>query len=357
MNKILEKHFNPKYREDICYPSHQLAYLLSDDRHSFSDIQIVVNMLCRDLPIILHAAFNDEDSSALLDIHQMLYNLYEIILDPSSLPTDLYEQSHCISNIRNEIETSWLNYELPRIQTQLPTKSESKNPELLSQWFIYRSQEESDLDKSLLKFLRNKASIEQFNLFVITDAPLNYRFSDVLALARLHSSQAMEASEIVKAEIDRNILDELGNGVPDKSHVQQFTRMLSNLGLQRPTIPNWIDWSPYAGYNLHFHLGLNTKHYFKGIGSLAMSELFDPNRNRSVVLGLERLYADAQVRCEYFYNHIETDEDHGSGWLRNVIIPIVKVQPEAGMELAIGGALRMQSMRRYNTYLANRFGL
>ncbi|PHM05960.1 hypothetical protein CK516_37105 [Nostoc sp. 'Peltigera malacea cyanobiont' DB3992] len=33
------------------------------------------------------------------------------------------------------------------------------------------------------------------------------------------------------------------------------------------------------------------------------------------------------------------------------------MQPEAGLELAIGGALRMQAMRRYNQYLALRLGV
>ncbi len=88
-----------------------------------------------------------------------------------------------------------------------------------------------------------------------------------------------------------------------------------------------------------------------------MPEIFDPNRNRAVVAGLERLYSDARVKCEYFYNHIEVDEIHGAGWLNNAIAPIVKMQPEAGIELAIGGALRMEAMRRYNEYLATKLGL
>ncbi|WP_292833961.1 iron-containing redox enzyme family protein [Nostoc sp. JL33] len=95
-----------------------------------------------------------------------------------------------------------------------------------------------------------------------------------------------------------------------------------------------------------------TKH-----GSLAMPEFFHPNRNRAVVAGLERLYPDARVKCEYFFDHIEVDEVHSGGWLNNAIAPIVEVQPEAGLELAIGGALRMEAMRRYNQYLPLRLGV
>ena len=88
-----------------------------------------------------------------------------------------------------------------------------------------------------------------------------------------------------------------------------------------------------------------------------MPELFDPDRNRAVVAGFERAYREVKPECEYFRNHIEGDEEHGERWLEYVITPIVKAQPEAGMELAIGGALRMEAMRRYNEYLATKFQL
>jgi hypothetical protein len=88
-----------------------------------------------------------------------------------------------------------------------------------------------------------------------------------------------------------------------------------------------------------------------------MPELFDPGRDRAVVAGLERLGFRASVDFEYFYSHISGDEEHGERWLSQVIAPIVEVQPEAARELAIGGALRMQAMRRYNEYLADSFGL
>ncbi len=88
-----------------------------------------------------------------------------------------------------------------------------------------------------------------------------------------------------------------------------------------------------------------------------MPELFDPDRDRAVVNGLQRLGYNAKDDFEYYYSHIEGDEDHGPSWLENVIRPIVELQPEAAIELAIGGALRMHYMRLYNQYLAARFNL
>lgn len=341
----------PQSTEKARTLSEKIVYLLSNTHQMLPEAETIFNTLYQDLPIILHSAFTDEESVALLEVHKSLYNIYEVSLSHPLSPICIHEHSPWLLTIRNQIENAWLNYELPRIQKQLPSPSEAKHPKLLRDWFVQQAHTESDLDKCLLNFLKNQASIEQFNIFILSDATLNYRFCDALALAQLHFS------ETVKAEIVHNMWDECGHGVAEKSHGRQFTQMLASLGLEQPTLPIWEDWRPYAGHNLYFCFGLNRRHYFKGIGSLGMPEIFDPNRNRSVVAGLERLYSDARVKCEYFYDHIEVDEKHGLGWLNNAIVPIVEVEPEAGLELAIGGALRMEVMRRYNQYLAVRLGV
>ncbi len=341
----------PQYPEEAFTLSQRVAYLLSDAHHLLPESTAILSSLYGDLPVILHLAFNKEDSVALLDVHKTLYEIYEVSLSHPLSPICLHEHSPWLLKVRNQLEITWLNYELNSIQKQLPNESEAKNSDWLYTWFFEQAQRESSIDKCLLNFLRNQASIEYFNLFILSDATLNSRFFSALALGQLYFS------ETVKAEITNNMWDECGRGVDNKSHVRQFTKMLAELGLQQPKYPIWEDWRPYAGYNLYFCFGLNRKHYFKGLGSLAMPELFDPNRNRAVVAGLERLYFDARVKCEYFYNHIEVEEEHGSHWLSRVIAPIVEVQPLAGMELAIGGALRMEAMRRYNEYLALKFGL
>ncbi|BDA70201.1 spermidine/putrescine ABC transporter [Calothrix sp. PCC 7716] len=337
--------------ENIPTLSQQVGYLVSDKHQALPLSETILNKLNRDLPTILHAAFQDEDKAALLEVHKTLHTIYEISFSHPLSSVCLHEHSPWLLTIRNQIEIAWLNYEIPRIQKQLPSNSEVENPKLLCDWFIEQALLESNLDKFVLEFLKTQASIEQFNIFILSDATLNYRFCDALALSLPYSS------EKVKAEIAQNIWDECGHGIPEKSHVRQFARMLTELGLQQPTSPIWEDWRPYAGHNIYFCFGLNRKHYFKAIGNLAMPEIFDSSRNRKIVAGLERLYSDARVKCEYFYNHLEADEKHGLDWLNNVITPIVNSEPLAGIELAIGGAIRMETMRRYNEYLADRFGL
>lgn len=341
----------PQSSEEADTFSQKIAYLLSNTHEQLPDSDILLEKIYQDLPSILSSAFKDEDNYALLEIHKTLFQIYETSLSHPLSKICLHEHSPWLITIRNEIETAWLNYETSRIKPQLPNDSEAQDPNLLCAWFREQADRESDLDKCLLNFLRHEASIEQFNLFILSDAILNYRFCDALALAQLHFS------DTVKAEIVRNMYDECGNGELERFHSRQFSEMLIDLKLQKPTVSVWGDyWQPYAGHNLYFILGLNRKHYFKSMGSLAMPELFDPNRDRAVVACLVRLYS-RRVNYNFYSSHIETDEVHGSRWLSNIIDTLVKIQSEAGMELAIGGALRMQIMRDYNKYLAVRFGL
>jgi hypothetical protein len=151
--------------------------------------------------------------------------------------------------------------------------------------------------------------------------------------------------------------DEAGEGEAKLAHTVQFARSLRRIGLDLPAVPPWEDWRPYAGHNLYFLLGCNRRHLFKALGSLAMPELFDVDRDAAVIRGLERHGFVAEEDFEFFHNHVEGDAEHGPEWLDGVVLPIVDADPEAGMELITGGALRMSAMRRYNEYLAEKIGL
>jgi hypothetical protein len=331
--------------------SQRVAYLLSEAHESLPAATSVLEALNQSLPDTLHSAFAERDSDALLDIHKALFAIYEMSFSNPLSPSAIHEHTPWLVHIRQTLETTWLNDELPAIEHELPTRSDLESGERICDWFVNQARTESPRDRQVVDFLEKEATIEQFSTFILADAHLNYRFYDALALAQLHYT------ERVKAEIAQHMWDECGCGVADKAHTRQFTRALLKLDLPRPVIPIWEDWRPYAGYNLYLCFGLNRRHYFKALGSLAMPELFDPGRDRAVVAGLERLGFRASVDFEYFYSHISGDEEHGERWLSQVIAPIVEVQPEAARELAIGGALRMQAMRRYNEYLADSFGL
>lgn len=341
----------PERPKDARAMSQRVAYLLSDDHESLPGAASILELLNAELSLTLGNAFEELNSAALLELHKSLFAIYEVsFCDPLS-PSARHEYSPWVINFRNAVEAAWLKYEMTCIGSDLPTPSEMATAESLCGWFTRQARKETALDQRVVRFLAEEATREQFKTFMLADAHLNYRFYDAMALVQKHYSES------VKAEISRHMWDECGEGLVERAHTAQFTRALMKMGLGPPATPIWNDWRPYAGYNLYLCFGLSRQHYFKAVGSLTMPELFDPARDQAVVAGLDRLGFNAQKDFEYYYNHIGGDEAHGQRWLERVITPIALAQPEAVAELAIGGALRMEAMRRYNQYLAKEFAL
>jgi hypothetical protein len=339
------------FPQDILTFSQKLEFLLSHSHDSLPNVKSTINALKDELPSLLSLAFDDENENALFEVHKALFLIYETRLAYPQSIICIHQDSIWLLEICKLIESAFLQFEFNLIKDVIPPRENLITPESVCSWFQEQAFKLSNDDLLLMRFFEETATIDQFNQFILTDATLNYRFFDTLALNQVY------ISESVKLEITRNMWDECGNGVSNKSHTQQLTDMLSNVGLIKPEFPVWSNWRPYSGYNLHFCFVFNRRYHFRGIASSAMPEIFDPVRNKSIVAGLERLYPDARSRCEYFYNHIEIDVEHGLNWLKHVIYSIVSDCPLAGIDLVIGGAMRMEVMRRYNYYLASLFGL
>jgi heme oxygenase-like protein len=329
----------------------QVAYLLSGDHRMLPEAHSVLARVHESLPDVLENAFGAASATALLDVQQALFAIYETTFSNPLSAAAAHEHAPWLVSIRRALEDAWFAFDLPQIEHELPPEADLQKSERLTEWFVAQARKESPTDRLLVRFLAEQATVEDFKKFLLIDVHLNYRFYDALALAQLHFS------ETVKAELSRHMWDECGRGNGDLAHTRQFTRALQKLELPQPQVPVWDDWRLYAGYNLYLCFGLNRRNYFKSLGSLAMPELFDPDRDRAVIAGLERLGFDARNDFQYYSTHIEGDEEHGQEWLDNVITPIVRAQPEAARELALGAALRMEYMRRFNACLYEKFRL
>lgn len=291
------------------------------------------------------------DEAALLDVHRSAYAIYETLLGHPLGSGPRHERSGWFNSFRRIFEERVLNADIEAVSHRLPSPADAARPGFVRDWILAEAKERNALDSAVETYLSEHAAVEELARFVQADGYLNYRFYDTLVFAQPHFM------ETVKHQISRHMWDECGEGDIQTAHTVQFTRSLRRLGLELPAVPPWEDWRPYAGYNLHFLLAFNRRHYFKALGGLAMPELFDADRDAAVVRGFRRHGFNPQKDFEFFFNHMETDAEHGPEWLDGVVLPIVKAEPEAGIELITGGALRMLAMRRYNEYLAFRVGL
>jgi Iron-containing redox enzyme len=328
-----------------------LIALLSEQEASTETWQESVAHLHNQLDITLAEAYRDGIPKAQQDVQQALFVIYETSLANPLAPACVHEHAPWLVSVRERIERVWLEHEIGTLSLPAARESRTMSPDEVGDWFIGAAAEQSPLDREVMHHLEHAATLADIKTFVLADAYLNYRFFDALVLSLIHYL------EPVKCEISEHFWEEAGEGAVEKSHTRQFTHSLKRLGLRWDATPGWNDWRPFAGHNLYFCLGLARRHYFKALGSLAMPELFDVSRDRALVNGFARLGFDPEVDFEYYWNHVEADAEHGPGWLNGVILPVVAAQPEAIPELMLGGALRMQAMRRFNEYLAERFHL
>jgi Iron-containing redox enzyme len=328
-----------------------LIRLLSEPYAGTGASQASVTHLHKQLDVTLDEAYRGGIPNALQDVQQALFVIYETSLANPMAPACTHEHAPWLVSVRERIERVWLKHEIGTLSIPAANESSTMSPDEVSDWFIETAAEQSPLDRNVVHHLEHDATLGDIKTFVLADAYLNYRFFDALVLSLIHYL------EPVKCEISEHFWEESGEGAVDKSHTRQFTRSLERLGLKWDATPGWNDWRPFAGHNLYFCFGLARRHYFKALGSLAMPELFDVSRDQAVVNGFARLGFDPEVDFEYYWNHVEADAEHGPGWLSGVILPVAAAQPEAIPELLLGGALRMQAMRRFNEYLADRFHL
>jgi pyrroloquinoline quinone (PQQ) biosynthesis protein C len=300
---------------------------------------------------LLGPAFAEDNDSALLEIHKALFLIYELNFINPLHPSARHQFAPSLERLRQWIEELWLSHDIAKVTDDLPSPDDLERPEKIVGWFKYQANRRSPNDLRIEEFLEHFMTLEDLKKFILTDGYLNYRFYDAVILA------APSYADFVRQEISKQIWEECGEGDIHGAHTNQFTQSLQTLGLELPRVPNWTNWRPYYGFNLYFMLGMRRRHYFKALGSLAMPELFDPARNRALNAGLRRLGFSPERDFHYYFIHEKVDVRHGKEWLSNIIEPIVREQPAAGRELALGAALRMLAFRHYNSYLADLFGL
>lgn len=140
------------------------------------------------------------------------------------------------------------------------------------------------------------------------------------------------------SEIVANLIDEFGDGVPAKHHTLLRRRMMEKIGLP-PLSESWELHSYPLPAVVHFNLyvlnGLHAWQRLRLIGMLFATELLVPKQLIRVSRGWDRAGVDLS-RDDYFLTHIQGDVEHGDGWSKRVIVPLVARDPRKASELAMG---------------------
>jgi hypothetical protein len=292
----------------------------------------------------LHKAYTERDSETMRVVQLALYYLYSLnrALPVHSEIRNQYDPT--LIGIRNSIEDAWIGYELSQIEITPGNIPES--PKEFISYFKARYATNASAQR-FYGYLERDASAAGIADFFASDCPLNMLFFDLVAMSLI----GLEGGR--RSELVRNLWDESGHGVDEKSHTMLFRRVMAYSG--RPCDPDRavedLSWEGLAGYNLYLFLGLHRRNFYRSLGNMAMTELMDPELYTKLLHGCERVGLTDREQLAYYAEHITQDVEHGDGWLQNVIVPTIVEDPKRTYDIVIGAELRSRSSAAYYDYL------
>jgi hypothetical protein len=233
----------------------------------------------------------------------------------------------------SQIEAEWNRYEEARVQeakSGLPVTAEE-----FQDWFAVVAAENEYQD--VCNYLRHDASLLDIALLVLAEAKVDSRFDDLMALAQIGSS------DVTKMTIARNYWDEMGNGDYDTVHTTMFNKTAG--WMQDYAAGLDIDLGilefaeAYANAAELLMYNLRRRYLLRGLAGIGLLEQTAPARFAATVDGLRRLGVPEHV-SRYQATHVVVDQDHSREWVDGVFMPIIKKNPDAITEFAIGVLIR-----------------
>lgn len=282
-------------------------------------------------------ALASRDARVLGEMHRALFLLYELQVVDGAKVRAVNQFNPTLVRMRSAIERAWLANETRRAggggHTSTPVVERLK-----ALWANH-----AVASHPIFDFLETDATRAQILAFFRSDSALNIRFFDLLVYSMIGSREG------VRGELAQNFWDESGRGVPARSHVTLFQRLLEVVGVGRAADhhASALEWQGLAGYNLFMLACVNRQHYFKLLGIMAMTELLDPSQYEKLARGCRRVGLGGEEELAYYDEHVTIDVIHGEGWLANVIAPIVAESPEVADDIVLGAALRLHTCSEY----------
>lgn len=285
-------------------------------------------------------AFGEQDQSALLAAHRSLKTLYDLHLFPSAYGSRNQHNPY-LGFVRQVLEDGWIGFEEQR--SAVNPEGIPADKKGFASYFQAMVMAHPAAHNRLYDFLQTEATEDQVRKFLLTEQPLNVRFFDVIVLSALGTEGG------VRREVSENLWDESGEGKSEKAHTKLFADLLDTLGVdyREQDLVDQLDWQALAGYNLFLNLGLHRGSYYRFVGCLGATELLDPPNYTKFMSGCNRLGIDRQGDFTYYNEHIIVDIKHGSGWVDNVIVPLLDSTEDAAYQFLMGANMRLNTTHDY----------
>lgn len=181
-------------------------------------------------------------------------------------------------------------------------------------------------------WLANDATLPQIRWFLTQEAAGEAGFDDLLAMTQV------KLPAQPKLECARNFWDEMGHGKHAAMHGEMLARMVREMSLL-PSIDTTVV-EALTLSNMMIGLATSRRYAYHAIGALGVIELTAPPRVKKVSMAMRRVGLDGKMRA-YFDLHAALDVAHSSAWIKEVIRPLVDLDPSCAKYIAEGALMRL----------------
>lgn len=194
----------------------------------------------------------------------------------------------------------------------------------------------------IFQFLRDEADFESLSKVLWSENLCDLNFVNILVylLFGLNGPEGKEISE--------NFFDEIGRGDFTQAHAKLRRDMMQNIGLdlsQERELSGKYLREEFEHFNAYFVNGSERSLNGRLIGMLFATEFLVPRQLDAVVAGWRRVgLADGQM--VYLLSHVVGDVEHGEGWARRVISPMVRGNLHLQREMLIGAQQHIEILTR-----------
>src|SRR5437867_254233 len=212
-----------------------------------------------------------------------------------------------------------------------------REPDAFVRWFEALRETGPGQGDPLFPWLAGSATLGQMKWFLAQEIAGEAGFDDLVALTQI--KMPVQA----KLELARNYWDEMGRGRASAMHGPLLSDLARAMDVRAD--PEKTVWESLALANLMVALALDRRYAYHSIGALGAIELTAPGRVAQVDRGLARLGIPRAAR-RYFTLHATLDLKHSEAWNREVLRPLVTLEPRAAQAIAEGALMRLRAGER-----------
>jgi len=212
-----------------------------------------------------------------------------------------------------------------------------REPDAFVRWFEALRETGPGQGDPLFPWLAGSATLGQMKWFLAQEIAGEAGFDDLVALTQI--KMPVQA----KLELARNYWDEMGRGRAAAMHGPLLSDLARAMDVRAD--PDKTVWESLALANLMVALALDRRYAYHSIGALGAIELTAPARVAQVDRGLARLGIPRAAR-RYFTLHATLDLKHSEAWNREVLRPLVALEPRAAQAIAEGALMRLRAGER-----------